>query len=46
MLKSGTGKLKLKIKKEKIKVSKKMHERANKKSGLESSLNLNGIQGI
>lgn len=46
MLKSGTGKLKVNIKKQKLKVSKKMEERANKKSGLESTLNLDGHQGI
>lgn len=46
MLKSGIGKLKVGIKKQKLKVSKKMEQRANKKSGLESSLNLAAHQGI
>lgn len=46
MLKSGTGKLKVNIKKQKLKVSKKMEQRANKKSGLESSLNIAAHQGI
>lgn len=46
MLKSGMGKLKVNIKKQKLKVSKKMEQRANKKSGLESTLNLSGNQGI
>jgi hypothetical protein len=34
MLKAGTGRLKVNIKKQKLKVSKKMEQRANKKSGL------------
>lgn len=34
MLKAGTGKLKVNIKKQKLKVSKKMQQRANKTSGL------------
>ena len=46
MLKSGTGKLKINIKKQKLKVSKKLEQRANKKSGLESTLNLRAHQGI
>jgi U4/U6 small nuclear ribonucleoprotein PRP31 len=34
MLSQGMGKLKVNIKKQKLKVSKKMNERMNKKSGL------------
>lgn len=44
--KAGMGKLKVQIKKQKVKNSKKMVQRMNKKSGLESSLNLGGAQGI
>lgn len=40
------GKLKVNIKKQKVKMSKKMQQRANKKSGLQSTLNLNANQGI
>jgi U4/U6 small nuclear ribonucleoprotein PRP31 len=46
MLSQGTGKLKVNIKKAKLKVSRGMESRANKKSGLESSLNLNAAQGM
>lgn len=46
MLKSGTGKLKVHIKKQKLKSSKKMEQRMSKKSGLESTLNLGAHQGI
>jgi U4/U6 small nuclear ribonucleoprotein PRP31 len=46
MLSQGTGKLKVNIKKQKLNVSKKMTQRMNKKSGLESSLNLGASQGI
>jgi len=46
MLSQGTGKLKVQIKKQKLNVSKKMNQRLNKVSGLESSLNLNATQGI
>jgi U4/U6 small nuclear ribonucleoprotein PRP31 len=46
MLSQGTGKLKVNIKKNKLKLSKKLEMRAGKKSGLESSLNLNATQGI
>jgi hypothetical protein len=34
MLKTGMGKLKINIKKQKMRVSKKMEQRMNKKSGL------------
>ena len=37
---AGLGKLKVPIKKQKLNNSKKMQQRMNKKSGLESSLNL------
>lgn len=46
MLSQGMGKLKVNIKKQKLKVSKKMNERINKKSGLESSLNLGASSGM
>lgn len=46
MLSQGIGKLKVNIKKTKVNVSKKMTQRMNKKSGLESSLNLGAAQGI
>lgn len=46
MLSQGTGKLKVNIKKQKLKVSKKMNDRMNKKSGIESSLNLGASTGI
>jgi len=46
MLSQGSGKLKLQIKKQKLNVSKKMTQRMNKQSGLESSLNLAATQGI
>ena len=46
MLSQGTGKLRVQIKKQKLNVSKKMNQRMNKQSGLESSLNLNATQGI
>ncbi len=47
MLKSlGMGKLKVNIKKQKLNVSKKMNDRMNKKSGMESSLDFNSKQGI
>jgi hypothetical protein len=46
MLSQGTGKLRVNIKKTKLKLSKNMENRANKKSGLESSLNLGAAQGI
>jgi hypothetical protein len=43
---SGLGKLKVNIKKQKLNVSKKMNERMNKKSGMESSLDFGSKQGI
>lgn len=46
MLSQGTGKLKVQIKKQKLNASKKMTQRMNKQSGLESSLNLGASQGI
>lgn len=46
MLKAGMGKLKVQIKKQNLKTSKKMEQRMNKKSGLESTLNLGAHQGI
>ena len=46
MLKNGVGKLKIGIKKQKLNTSKKTKQRMEKKSGLESSLNLTGNQGI
>ena len=46
MLKTGAGKLKVNIKKQKLKSSKKMEQRMAKRSGLESSLNLGAHQGI
>lgn len=46
MLSQGMGKLKVNIKKQKLNVSKKMTERINKKSGIESNLNLGASQGI
>ena len=46
MLKNGVGKLKIGIKKQKLNTSKKTKERMEKKSGLESSLNLSSNQGI
>ena len=46
MLKKGTGKLNIPIKKQNLKTSKKMEQRMNKKSGLESTLNLGAHQGI
>lgn len=46
MLGQGSGKIKLQIKKQKLNSSKKMTQRMNKKSGIESSLNLGATQGI
>lgn len=46
MLKSGVGKLNIGIKKQNLKTSKKMKQRMEKKSGLESSVNLAASQGI
>ena len=46
MLSQGSGKLKFQIKKQKLNTSKKMAQRANKQSGLESSLNIRAAQGI
>jgi len=43
---SGLGKLKVNIKKQKLNVSKKMNDRMNKKSGMESSLDFGSKQGI
>ena len=42
----GTGKMNIPIKKQHLKTSKKMQQRMNKKSGLESTLNLGALQGI
>jgi U4/U6 small nuclear ribonucleoprotein PRP31 len=46
MLKNGMGKLRLGIKKQQVRVSKKMAQRANKKSGMESSFDIGARQGI
>ncbi len=46
MTSQGSGKLKMQIKKQKLNPSKKMTQRMNKQSGLESSLNLGATQGI
>jgi hypothetical protein len=46
MLAQGTGRLKIQIKKQKLNPSKKMAQRMNKQSGMESSLNLGASQGI
>lgn len=43
---SGLGKLKVNIKKQKLNVSKKMNDRMNKKSGMQSSLDFGSKQGI
>jgi len=46
MLTQGSGKLKLQIKKQKVNTSKKMTQRMNKQTGLESVVNINAPQGM
>jgi U4/U6 small nuclear ribonucleoprotein PRP31 len=46
MLRSGVGRLNVGVKKQKVRVSKKMEKRVNKKSGMESSFDIGASQGI
>jgi hypothetical protein len=46
MISQGTGKLKIKIKKQKLNTSKKMTQRMGKQTGFESTVNITAPQGI